>query len=441
MLKTKKTKRIGTLLIALLMLAVIGSWQSAFASEAALTSVQEVENRQPTLENIQEIGADVILNGEIGRKADDGYVDGGDVFRLVLPKDGTLTMRFSIKDISASAQGYFDIMSSINGGYFFVIRDQTTQLKPESATACLKAGTYYIAVGSKNDGAFGYALTLVFDAAKFTDKEPDDNESQAIALAPGGAVVGNIGLTDVTNSRDGADYYSVTLTEPGKLKIILDAYGPDGFVLGLGFSNRDVSASYIKNVKPGSPGSVTTGVLAPGTYWLYLSGFVQLSDTVGGSYCVTTTFYPNSPAKEVSAQPTKSTVTVDGKAVAFQAYNIGGNNYFKLRDLACALRDGGKPFEVTWDAAQGAIVLTTGQPYTVVGGELTASAATSALTAAPSSALLVADELQRACKAYTIGGNNYFKLRDIAAIVDFSVEWDGSTQTISIDTAKGYTAP
>ena len=218
---------------------------------------------------------------------------------------------------------------------------------------------------------------------------------------------------------------------------MLDAYGPDGFVLGLGFSNRDVSASYIKAVKPGSPGSVTTGTLAPGTYWLYLSG----SDAVGGSYRVTTAFYPSSPAKSVAAQPTKSTVTVDGKAVAFQAYNIGGNNYFKLRDLACALRDGGKPFEVTWDAAQGAIVLTIGQPYTIVGGELTASAATSVLTAAPSSALLVADGLQRACKAYTIGGNNYFKLRDIAAIVDFSVTWDNVAQMIVINTAKSYTTP
>ncbi len=314
-MKMRILKRVGTVVIALLTITSIGSWQSAFASEVALTSVQEVENRQPTLENIQEIGPGVILNGEIGRKSDDGYVDGGDVFRLVLPKDGTLTMQFSIKDISASAQGYFDIMSGINGGYFFVIRDQTTQLKPESATACLKAGTYYIAVGSKNDTGFYYALTVAFDAAKFTDKEPDDNESQAISLAPGGAVGGNIGLTDVTNSRDGADYYSVTLTEPGKLKIMLDAYGPDGFVLGLGFSNRDVSASYIKAVKPGSPGSVTTGTLAPGTYWLYLSG----SDAVGGSYRVTTAFYPSSPAKSVAAQPTKSTVTVDGKAVAFQA--------------------------------------------------------------------------------------------------------------------------
>lgn len=411
------------------------------AAEASLISVQEVENRQPTTENIQEIRPGVILNGEIGRKADDGYVDGRDIFRLVLPADGTLTMSFSIKDIGSSSQAHFDVMSSINGGYFFVIRDQTTESNPQDATVCLKAGTYYIAVGSKNDRSFGYALTLAFEAVKFSDKEPDDNESQAIAIAPGGAAGGNIGLIDSSNSRDGADFYSVKITEPGKLKITLDAYGPDGFVLGLGFSNRDWHASYIKDVKPGSPGSVTTSTLVPGIYWLYLSGFVQLSDTVGGSYRITTTFYPSTPAKAVSAQPTNATVTVDGKTVAFQAYNIGGSNYFKLRDLACALKDGKKPFEVTWDASQGAIVLTTGQTYTPVGGELAVPVGTVAVTAKPNSALLVADDLQRAALAYNIGGNNYFKLRGIAAIVDFFVEWDGATQTIAIDTSKGYTTP
>lgn len=39
---------------------------------------------------------------------------------------------------------------------------------------------------------------------------------------------------------------------------------------------------------------------------------------------------------------------------------------------------------------------------------------------------------------YTINGYNYFKLRDIAALVDFGVEWDQTTSTIQIDTTHGY---
>lgn len=42
-------------------------------------------------------------------------------------------------------------------------------------------------------------------------------------------------------------------------------------------------------------------------------------------------------------------------------------------------------------------------------------------------------------EAYTINGNNYFKLRDIAAMVDFGVDWDGEAGAVLIDTSKGYT--
>jgi hypothetical protein len=43
------------------------------------------------------------------------------------------------------------------------------------------------------------------------------------------------------------------------------------------------------------------------------------------------------PSTPQSASPTSSTVLVNGKNVAFDAYNINGNNYFKLRDLAYTL--------------------------------------------------------------------------------------------------------
>lgn len=42
-------------------------------------------------------------------------------------------------------------------------------------------------------------------------------------------------------------------------------------------------------------------------------------------------------------------------------------------------------------------------------------------------------------EAYVINGNNYFKLRDIAALVDFGVSWSGASQAVMIDTMVGYT--
>ena len=35
-------------------------------------------------------------------------------------------------------------------------------------------------------------------------------------------------------------------------------------------------------------------------------------------------------------------------------------------------------------------------------------------------------------KAYTIKGNNYFKLRDLAAALGFNADWDNTTKTVTI---------
>lgn len=42
--------------------------------------------------------------------------------------------------------------------------------------------------------------------------------------------------------------------------------------------------------------------------------------------------------------------------------------------------------------------------------------------------------------AYNISDNNFFKLRDIAQSFDIGVTWDRLTNTVGIDTDKGYIA-
>jgi hypothetical protein len=60
-----------------------------------------------------------------------------------------------------------------------------------------------------------------------------------------------------------------------------------------------------------------------------------------------------------TAIPTTSKITLDGKEVSFTAYNIGDNNYFKLRDIGAAL-----DFGVTWDGENNTIVIDTSKGYT-----------------------------------------------------------------------------
>ena len=125
---------------------------------------------------------------------------------------------------------------------------------------------------------------------------------------------------------------------------------------------------------------------------------------------------------------TASKVLVNGKAVSFEAYNIDGNNYFKLRDLAMALSGSEKQFEVGWNGAKNAVELTSGRAYTPVGGELTAgSGKTPAVS--PSAAAVTLDGKTLSLRAYNINGYNYFKLRDVGAAVNFGVGWDGEGNT------------
>lgn len=142
---------------------------------------------------------------------------------------------------------------------------------------------------------------------------------------------------------------------------------------------------------------------------------------------------------EIYAIPTASAVLVDSVSVAFDAYNINGNNYFKLRDLAFILSGSQVQFEVSWDASANAIRMTSGASYTPVGGEMSSRGKINQVASPTASAVLL-DGSSITLTAYNIGGNNYFKLRDIGSAFNFGVEWDGVQNMILIDTTKPYTA-
>ena len=70
-----------------------------------------------------------------------------------------------------------------------------------------------------------------------------------------------------------------------------------------------------------------------------------------------------------TAYVSKHKVELNGAKANLAAYTINGSNYFKLRDLAAALKGLDSEFAVTWNAAQQRIDLTSKTAYTPVGGE------------------------------------------------------------------------
>jgi lysophospholipase L1-like esterase len=146
------------------------------------------------------------------------------------------------------------------------------------------------------------------------------------------------------------------------------------------------------------------------------------------------------PAVTADAAPTSASVLVNSGKVAFEAYNIDGSNYFKLRDLAKVLSGTGKQFEISIDSAAKIVNLTSGKAYSPVGEELSQSGNTVSVTAERSAWVVYLDGKQVVQTVYMINGSNYFKLRDLGLAVDFGVGWDAPSSTISIDTTLEYTA-
>lgn len=136
------------------------------------------------------------------------------------------------------------------------------------------------------------------------------------------------------------------------------------------------------------------------------------------------------------AYAARAKVTVNGKAVDFETYTIDDYTYFKLRDIAGAVSGTEKQFDTEWNEGTASIDLIRGTAYSAPAGS--GVGAYSNAAAVTSTAKLFCDGQQRNVSAFTINDYTYFKLRDIAKLLDMGVTWDEGTATIGLDTSVGY---
>lgn len=127
------------------------------------------------------------------------------------------------------------------------------------------------------------------------------------------------------------------------------------------------------------------------------------------------------------------TLYVNGEPIQpFDMYNIDGYNYFKLRDIAYLLKDTYAGFSIGYDAQSQTATAISGQPYIPEGNELTRGKDNSS-SCRPSPHTVLFNGTPSTAYAYNIGGNNYFKLRDIAEAFNFYVDYLESTKTLRIN--------
>lgn len=146
---------------------------------------------------------------------------------------------------------------------------------------------------------------------------------------------------------------------------------------------------------------------------------------------------PCASAADVTPSPQK--LSVDGTDVDCDKYNIDGSNYFKLRDLAHLLSKSDSRFSVAFNAESNAVTVVPGGDYVPVGGELERGKDLSKTAVASKQSVLINGEAVEGISVYNIGGNNYFKLRDLGSALGFTVAFDADANT-AIVLSKGSKA-
>lgn len=139
-------------------------------------------------------------------------------------------------------------------------------------------------------------------------------------------------------------------------------------------------------------------------------------------------------ASDLTAQLSQQPIYVEGERVwDVTAYDIGGNNYVKLRDMGLSVG-----FDVVYDASTDSVhidptIAYSGNPETYLDVEIPKTA-----SAKLSQQPIYVNGKRVEITAYDIGGSNYMKLRDIGTAVGFGVTYDASTDSVHIDPTTPY---
>ena len=256
-------------------------------------------------------------------------------------------------------------------------------------------------------------------------------------------------ITVYAPNLDDYQEYSVNLEEGGStlssLYVYSSGYGSISLSPTFSAAKYNYSAQVDSSVStvyivPGSTGTVKISQ-SGGSYVTYsayssftLSDGLNVFDIQVGS---NTHYYVNvyRQASSSSIVASNQYVSVNsGSAKQIAAYNINGNNFVKLRDVAYLLNGTAKQFSVGYNSVSRLITLTSGGSYVSVGGEMSLPGAYG--SAAVTNQTVYQDGSLISPTAYNIDGNNYFLLRDLAALFDFGVSFSGST--VSISTSSGY---
>lgn len=232
--------------------------------------------------------------------------------------------------------------------FIYQVVTDTDATNLESYPGSNEYGQLGFVSGEFVDGKFNYIV----------DFELEEDEVYAMGFFAGDFLVTGLEFTFVsdnasTNEEDGAEEAPVSddhvTAVPTSSTVLVNGeeVAFDACLINNNnyFKLRDLGAVVSgteKQFEISWDGETNSIVLESGKAYTAVGGELELSDS----------------RTEQQVKGTSSTIYVDGEETAFTAYNINGNNYFKLRDIAKTFNIG-----VSWDGERNTIIIDTSVDY------------------------------------------------------------------------------
>ncbi len=208
-------------------------------------------------------------------------------------------------------------------------------------------------------------------------------------------------------------------------------------VTGMGASSSDTV--YVSCTKGGSGYAAGSNGSATATITL-ANGLNVISVWSSGDSSTAIRYYISvyKPVANPTVKLSSQKVTVNGQSKGtISAYNINGNNFLQLRDVAVLLNGTSKQFNVSYNSSTGIASITTNTGYVPNGTENAAKAnfKNNGIT----TQIFTLDGQNVYPIAYNISGSNFVSLRDMGALMNFGITFTSSNNTININTTNSYT--
>lgn len=136
-----------------------------------------------------------------------------------------------------------------------------------------------------------------------------------------------------------------------------------------------------------------------------------------------------------NAIPASVKIVVNGKGYTVPAYNIRGENFLRIRDIASLLRGTPKEFSVAYNPSLKSVILASGEAYEMTGEEMGELGA-GHKEAKASKQKLILNGVEISPILFLIDGSNYVRLRDMAQLMNFQIQWEEGTKTVIIHTEQ-----